>query len=98
MAVEVAFVAGLLASNVNAPSFSFSFYEYESEYESEDEDAALVNRRVEVWCKGKGTVIDIKKSPGKAPKYVILFDNGARETLLLSKDGGGKSFKFELLQ
>ena len=62
--------------------------------------AALVNKRVEVWGKGKGTVIDIKKSLGKATKHVILFDNGARETIQLSKYldyAAGEGIKFYLI-
>eukprot|EP00937_MAST-01D_sp_MAST-1D-sp2_P003418 g3418.t1 len=51
-----------------------------------DSGAGLVDKRIDVFGKGKGTVVDIKKSTGRATKHVVLFDSGARETLRLSKD------------
>ena len=48
-----------------------------------------------------GTVVDMKKSLGKPTLHIILFDNGTRERLLLSKDPenpAAKGVVFELIQ
>ena len=67
----------------------------------QDGGAALVSKRIEVDGKGVGTVIGQQKSKGKPTEHTIEFDDGKRETILLSKDptaANAKGHKFWLLQ
>ena len=67
----------------------------------QDGGAALVSKRIEVDGKGTGTVTALKKAKGKPTEHTIEFDDGKRETILLSKDPGvanAKGHKFWLLQ
>ena len=59
---------------------------------------ALVGRRIEVVGKGEGEVVGIIKSLGKSTKHTVHFDDGSREDILLSKDGGAKGTKFYVFE
>ena len=48
--------------------------------------AGLVGVRIQVVGRGTGTVVDICHVRGKPTQHVVLFDNGSRELLTLSKD------------
>ena len=65
-----------------------------------DSGAGLISKRIEVLGQGPGTVVDLYKALGRSTKHVVLFDNGKREVLMLSKnpnDPSSKGVKFYLL-
>eukprot|EP00936_MAST-01D_sp_MAST-1D-sp1_P001454 g1454.t1 len=65
-----------------------------------DSGAGLINKRIEVLGRGSGTVLELHKALGKSTKHVVLFDDGKREVLMLSKnpnDATSKGVKFYLL-
>eukprot|EP00937_MAST-01D_sp_MAST-1D-sp2_P007777 g7777.t1 len=73
---------------------------FAAEARGDSSGKALLNERIEVPGKGKGTVVDIAKSLGRATKHVVLFDSGVRETVHLSKDPSNpdaKGAKFYML-
>ena len=56
-----------------------------------------MNKRVNIIGKGSGVVLGVKKSFGKTTRHTILFDNGAREHVVLRKEPGdvrSKGYKF----
>eukprot|EP00936_MAST-01D_sp_MAST-1D-sp1_P001274 g1274.t1 len=65
-----------------------------------DSGAGLISKRIEVLGRGPGTVVDLYKALGRSTKHVVLFDDGKREVLMLSKnpnDASSKGVKFYLL-
>eukprot|EP00937_MAST-01D_sp_MAST-1D-sp2_P006884 g6884.t1 len=62
-----------------------------------DSGAGLLDQRIDVVGKGPGTIVDVERKRGKATRHVVVFDSGARESLLLSKNGGTTGEKFYML-
>ena len=71
------------------------------EQRQRDSGSSLIAQRIEVQGRGAGVVLNVVKAKGKATEHLIMFDDGKRETVLLSKDAsstGMKGRKFWVLQ
>ena len=60
--------------------------EYSVEQRQRDSGSSLLGQRIEVQGRGTGVVLDVVKAKGKATEHLIMFDDGKREAVLLSKE------------
>ena len=52
---------------------------------------ALISQRIEVVGRGVGTVVDMHHTRGQPTQHIIMFDNGSRDALTLSKNSADPS-------